>query len=253
VAPSSSGDDASASRADAAIDAPTAMDGGAPAGKVPIFIAQGMLGRTIVSCDDGNTWVGNHSWDRDGDPLMCRRVQEVTCGDPNCMYLINDTCTQHQCCDDTPDVPEGIAFGNDMLAGAWGHGQPGAIRSSTDGVTWTTQHVSNAFSMAFGGGRFVAAGNPGTAWSTDGISWTQGGMARFNTRGSPVRAFAYGDYGGGGRFVALSAGNGRDILVSSDGALTWWRPSVIPETCGLGVGGVGGDILSGNGILLIVD
>ena len=48
-------------------DAPTA-----PPGKVPMFIAQGTLGRTIVSCDDGQTWVGDHSWSSDGDPMMCK-------------------------------------------------------------------------------------------------------------------------------------------------------------------------------------
>jgi len=177
----------------------------------------------------------------------------VICFQSTCSYFVNGQCTQSMCCNDTPDIPEGIAFGHDVFVGAWGHGQPGALRTSSTGVDWTTTHISQAFSIAFGGDRFVAAGNPSTYWSVDGITWTQGGAADFDNT-SPVRSFGYGDYDGGGRFVSTAAGAGlRDILVSSDGALSWWRPSDIPDDCALGVGTGGGDILSGNGILLIVD
>ena len=231
--------------------------GGQPAGKVPIFVAQGNVGRTMVSCDDGQTWVGNHSWDIDGDPLMCGMKQDVTCFEGMCSYLNpNDgTCIQMGCCNDTPDVPEGVAFGNETFAGVWSHGGiPGAIRTSTDGIEWVTRGTSNSFSIAFGGGRFVASGNPETAWSTDGVTWTDGGKAEFNTTGSPVRSFGYGETQGGGRFVSVSAGNGRDILVSSDGGLSWWRPKIIPDDCVAGgTGNGGGGVLAGNGVLLIVD
>jgi hypothetical protein len=226
----------------------------APPGKVAMFIAQGQVGRTMVSCDDGNTWVGNHSWDRDADPLMCSMPQQATCGQMTCSYDIGGVCTAIQCCDDTPDIPEGVAFGRDAIAGAWGHGKPGAVRSTSDGLTWTTQEISYAYSIAYGGGVFVAAGNPQTSYSTDGINWKPGGAARFDTTGSPVRAIGYGDYANGGRFVAVSAGGGvRDILISSDGAMTWWRPSSIPATCAIGVGAGGGGILGAGENLVIVD
>src|SRR5262245_25357177 len=222
-----------------ATDAPPAPDAHVPPnGKVPMFIAQGQLGRTMVSCDDGMTWVGNHSWDKDGDPMMCGMVQDVKCGDPVCSYEVAGACVQKQCCDDTPDIPEGIAFGDTAIVGAWGHGMPGALRTTTDGLTWQTTQTSYAFSIAYGGGRFVAAGNSRTYWSTDGMTWTRGGDARFSTMGSPVRSFGYAAYDTG-RFVAISAGNGRDILISSDGGDTWWRPSEIPPTCAIQVGGNG--------------
>jgi hypothetical protein len=231
--------------------------GGGASPKVPVFIAQGMVGRTTVSCDDGNTWVGNHSWDIDGDPLMCSMVQNVTCFQGMASYedTTNNVCVQLVPCNDTPDIPAGMALGNGTFVGAWGHGfYPGALRTTTDGVAWTTRHQSDSFAIAYGSGRFVAAGNPDTYWSTDGTTWTQGGSAGFNTMGSPVRAMGYGEYDGGGRFVAVSAGNGRDIQVSSDGAQTWWRPSMIPAACASGsIGAGGGDVLSGNGVILIVD
>src|SRR5262249_26358212 len=174
-------------------------------------------------------WVGNHSWDIDGDPLVCGMKQNAICFQGNCSYFdnYNSQCVQLGCCNDTPDVPEGIAFGNDNFAGVWGHGGlQGAIRSSTNGVDWLTRAPRDSFSTAFGNGRFVAAGNPTTAWSTDGVTWTSGGMANFSTMGSPVRAMGYGPYANEGRFVAISTGNGHDVLVSSDGGATWWRPSV---------------------------
>src|SRR5262245_9965719 len=92
--------------ADGRVDAaPTNdTDGPPPAGKVAMFVAQGSLGRTMVSCDDGNTWVGNHSWEMDGDAFLCGMVQpDVRCGDP-CTYSQYGTCVQRPCCADVGDM-----------------------------------------------------------------------------------------------------------------------------------------------------
>jgi hypothetical protein len=60
----------------------------------------------------------------------------------------------------------------------------GGVRTSTDGgATWTSPTVNiagsgTACAVAYGGGRFVVAGNDatnyGTAWSTNGTTWTSG-------------------------------------------------------------------------------
>src|SRR5262245_36884214 len=34
-----------------------------PEGTIPIFVAQGNVGRTTISCDDGQSWVANRSDD----------------------------------------------------------------------------------------------------------------------------------------------------------------------------------------------
>lgn len=231
--------------------------GGVDPDKVPMFVAQGSAGRTTVSCDDGHTWVGDHSWDIDADPLMCGMAQSAVCYGATCSYLVNDECVQMECCNDSPDVAKGVIWGDGQFVATWGWGQPGAVRRSTNGIDWTTTHPNDSFGgLAYGGGRFVLASRF-PFWSTDGASWTAGETADFtNSDGSDmwsVRRFAYADYDGGGRFVAVASGNtNRDMLVSSDGGQSWWRPSVLPDDCANEISTYGG-IVSGNGVIVIVD
>jgi hypothetical protein len=225
------------------------------AGQVPMFVAQGYFGRTIVSCDDGHTWVGNHSWDIDDDGLWCGPKGAANCSDPTCSFLVNGKCDQTPCCNDTPDFSMGIVFGQNAFVGNWGHGLPGVIRRSTNGIDWTTTETVTYFGdIAYGGGRFVASSLK-PIWSADGITWMDGGAADFESAdgGKPdvVRRIGYGDYDGGGRFVALADPPGPAYLVSSDGAQTWWEPSVPPDACALGTNY--GGILSGNGVMVILD
>jgi len=234
-------------------------DGGnsKPPGKVPVFIAQGDFGRTMISCDDGNTWVGNRSWDIEGDPLVCGSKQAQRCTDTACSYTFKGQCQHVPCCIDTPDVAKGVIYGAGAFVATWGWGQPGAVRRSTNGIDWTTTHPDDSFGgVAFGGGRFVVASRT-PFWSTDGSSWTASPGADFrNNDGSTmwsVRRFGYAEYQNEGRFVAVASGNtDRDMLVSSDGGHTWWRPTTIPAACALDVSTYGG-IVSANGVIVIVD
>ncbi len=231
--------------------------GGAPAGKVPMFVAQGGVGRTTVSCDDGKSWVGDHAWDTDADPMMCGSAQSAVCYDGTCSYQVGGECIQMSCCDHSPDVAKGVVFGDGQLVATWGWGQPGEVRRSTNGIDWTTTHANDTFGgLAYGGGRFVLSSRS-PFWSTDGAAWTAGSLADFkNADGSDmwsVRRFAYADFQGEGRFVAVASGDvSRDMLVSSNGGETWWRPSVIPDDCAGEVSTYGG-IVSGDDVILIVD
>ncbi len=230
--------------------------GGAPTGKVPMFVAQGGVGRTTVSCDGGHTWVGDRAWDTDGDPMMCGMVQQGICYGAVCSYQVGDECVQMDCCDHAPDVPKGVAYGDGQFVATWGWGQPGVVRRSTNGLDWTTTHPNDSFGgIAYGSGRFVLSSRF-PFWSADGSTWTAGQEADFQGPNEgviwSVRNFAYADYDGGGRFIATASGNtDRDMLVSSDGGETFWRPSVIPEECAHGVSTYGGTV-SGNGVIVIV-
>ncbi len=91
---------------------------------------------------------------------------------------------------------------------------------SAAGLTWIattlpTLSAGTYASVAFGGDRFVAiatSGN-GTAYSTNGNTWTAGGNLPSSTTWTSV---AYGN----GRFVAIASG-GRSVAYSINGGLNW--------------------------------
>jgi hypothetical protein len=92
----------------------------------------------------------------------------------------------------------------------------GRVITSPDGVTWAAQDAGTTkalYSIAFGGGKFVAAGNGGTVLtSTNGSSWSP--------QDSGTQAHLYSIAYDGARFV--TTGGGGAILSSSDG--TNWTP-----------------------------
>src|SRR5262245_50601353 len=49
------------------------------AGQVAIIVAQGLVGRTTISCDDGLTWIANRSFDQEGSDLLCGNKTPVRC------------------------------------------------------------------------------------------------------------------------------------------------------------------------------
>ena len=225
-----------------------------------MFVAQGLMGRLTVSCDDGHTWIANQSWDISGDPMVCGMTEPVNCYEntPSCTYLGWNGCATATPCDclHHPGFSKGVAWGNGYFVATFGWGHPGSVRRSKNGIDWeeTLGQVDGFGGLAFGADRFVLASRA-PQWSTDGASWTLGEEADFREDDGgimwSVRRFAYADYDGG-RFVAVASGNSRDMLVSSDGGVSWWRPESIPPDCANGVGTYG-DILYGNGTIVIID
>jgi len=75
--------------------------------------------------------------------------------------------------------------------------------------------VNAVYSIAYGGGKFIAGGEDGkTAISTDGVTWTAG--TPYGTYS--FRAIAYGN----DKFVASAGATGYDIAYSTDGS-TWTK------------------------------
>ncbi len=230
-----------------------------PEGRIPIFVAQGMVGRSTISCDDGHTWVGDAAWDDGTDSHLCNSTN-VRCDTDgySCDQRWSDgSCdTETPCdCGHSPGFSKGVAYAGDYFVATWGWGWPGAVRRSRNGVDWETTLDNESFGgIAYGAGRFVVSARD-NYWSTDGETWTPGETADFSGPNEPiiwsVRRFAFADYDGG-RFVAVASGNtDRDVLVSSDGGETWWRPSVLPDDCGSSVGTYGG-IVYGNGVIAMI-
>lgn len=191
--------------------------GGAPAGLVPAFMAIGHQQRSMLSCDDGHTWVH----DQAADDAECWGEGD----EPDC--------------DHSPFAGRGLTYGNGWFVGAWGWGEPGSVRRTNDGVTWeTVMEESPTFAgLAFGRDTFVADGSPAFT-STDASTWTKQGETKL---GALYRGIGFVPYDGG-RFIAVGQdGDTLGISHSPDGK-TWTR-AVDNGGCGrsfLGIAGSAG-------------
>jgi hypothetical protein len=104
-----------------------------------------------------------------------------------------------------------LTYANTLFVAA---GSAGAIRTSTDGITWTARTsntISTINTLTYGGGGlyvYGAAGG-GIGTSTDGITWT----ARTSGTTSTIQTLTYGS-------IYVCAGNGGMLRTSTD-AITW--------------------------------
>ncbi len=123
-----------------------------------VFMASGHMGRTVMSCDDGKTWINDRS---DNDNARCWVAQT----DPNYVE-----------CDHTPYSARGLDANGGMFYTNHGWGFNGAVKKSRDGKNWETIQTGNwggeiaAFSkdIVF---RYAEGGN----WYrtiNQGVSWT---------------------------------------------------------------------------------
>ena len=200
--------------------------GGAHPGLIPMFVAQGHVGRTMISCDSGKTWVANRS---DDDSVVC---------------FANGFD-----CDHGPGAANGLAWGDGWFYGTFGWGQPGSIRRSHDGVTWDKVVNDTTFGgLAFGNGK-VLAGARNPRISADGVAWTE--LAEVPLDIWNIREVAFAPHEGG-RFVLVgNDGAVRQIAVSSNDGASWDLPKV-PDACDVSFYRAGG-IAHGNGVLLVTD
>jgi len=190
------------------------MAGEPSSDRIPAFVAQGDRMRTLVSCDDGQTWVADQG------------LPYVNCDEEDC--------------DHDEGAPRGIAYGNGWFVAAFGWGSPGSIRRSRDGVDWevTVEDLIHT-EVAFGEGIFMAGGGgeqPLT--SPDGDRWTE--TSESPNPNSRVVEFVNGDL-----FVVFGETD-EMITMTSDLGETWDVPSDRPEQCGPSATG----IASGNGVIV---
>lgn len=165
---------------------------------VDVFMASGHVGRTIMSCDDGQTWINDRS---DNPATRCW----VT-GDPN--YLE---------CDHTPMSGVGIDSDDGWFFTNFGWGYPGSIRRSRDGVQWETVRTNGwGGGVAFTKGILFSIWNRWDTSSDLGQTWSAVANSPYAQLGHPVvkrlgeRLIVYGRTGG--------------IRLSDDGGMTWAAP-----------------------------
>lgn len=209
----------------------TAVD----AGTMGLFVAIGHVNRSIVSCDDGRTWVGNRS---DNDEIRCF-TSAPDGGSSDCDHKYGSG--------------RGVAFtARAGFVGNWGWGDPGVIRRSADGVNWSVvDQGTNFASMAVGpDGTLFAASRSGKVSRDDGRTWTSAGTANLMAAGQPVWNVRRGGAGGTGQGVYVVVADSNTAMVSSD-LMTWRAPQTYPSVCGANIQWEGG-VASGNGVLVIL-
>ncbi len=109
-----------------------------------IFIGSGHVGRTVMSCDDGLSWINDRS-----------DVGAITG-------------------DHSASASRGIDAGNGYIYANYGWGYNGSVRRSQDGINWTVIHDGTwGGGIAYGkdylfhgaeGGKWYTSNNNGTSW-----------------------------------------------------------------------------------------
>lgn len=202
----------------ASSDAEIASDAGVS--RRAMFVAVGAKARTTISCDDGLTWVANHS---DDDTIRCGGGVD---------------------CDHDDKVGHGIAFGASWFVANFGHGPAGQIRRSADGVTWTRVDAAKSYqSMMRGATKFVAAGPTPLISTDDGATWTPGTRPVILVDGvRQAVTYRGGVYDGTG---FLMVADWPVATYSTDG--TTWTQRPIPAGCD-----ALGSLVAGAGTLMLL-
>ncbi|MCA9640182.1 MAG: hypothetical protein H6718_13940 [Polyangiaceae bacterium] len=197
--------------------------GGQPSGSVPLFVAQGHLGRTLISCDDGQTWTADRSdddqhtcWSQDANDIECDHQSTAGRG---LVYVPS-----------TADEPG-------TFVTTFGWGQPGSIRTSTDGVTWTPTLTGKTFAMlAYGSGTLMAGAHVPMRSSDTGVQWENTADPMLSVWNA--RTIGYAAHGNGLFVVVGGDGGQQDIVLSPDAGQSWFHPDTLPGECGANVRGV---------------
>ena len=218
----------------------------------PLFVAQGQMGRTTVSCDFGETWVDDHG---SLDSYRGVPYDDLTCAN----LPPNPEGGDRGNCDHNAHPARGIAFGGGDFMATFGWGEPGLVEKSSDGGAWTNVYDSAATREIFGGlayvqSTWVLAGSDSVRRSVDGgKTWSEKiGIedAIGNRRTGQTSAF-------GGRILVAAdqrpSGQAqiKPVRVSSDAGLTWWAPDTIPPQCGQGIQTEGGIVANGDTWLVV--
>ena len=190
----------------------------APAGMVGMFVASGNGGRTVISCDDGKTWIAQHKF--------------------------SDTNNDH-----SEFTHKGFAHGNGKMAELIGWGAVSSVKYSEDGVTWLRKNVPNKENgtIVFDGVNFVIANGGGSSSATDpGGTWTGAGGTGHGTH-------ARG--GGGGprgsmRGAAVAGGSNAVPVVTWNGGKSWAKANGCPAMDFYNLGQTGGAAMGLESLLI---
>jgi photosystem II stability/assembly factor-like uncharacterized protein len=190
-----------------------------------MFVAQGYAGRTLLSCDDGRSWVADQS-DRGWN--YCET---------------ND-------CDHDSGTGRSVIWAEGWFFATFGWGEGGAIRRSRDGVEWESVLEGKVFGgLAYGNGRLLAAYK--NSWYSDdlGETWQTPGEPSISGRNARATAFVPYD---GGRFLIVARSSTTEEIVRSTDAVSFVAAETLPRACVEGVRLPGPRIAYGNGTTVTI-
>jgi hypothetical protein len=170
---------------------------GNPSSQANVFIAAGHMGRTVISCDDGMTWIRDRS---DNDNTRC-----WVDGNPNYVE-----------CDHTVSSFTGLDFGGGWFYTQFGWGSNGTVRRSRDGNTWETIR-SNGW-----GGGLAYTNNTLVSLFTDRWAYSLNQGSQFQDVAVNSNAFELPFiYKTGQRFFARGRSGGSQVLAVSENGVAW--------------------------------
>lgn len=214
-------DDAGAPGADAGAETDA---GPLPEGRVPMFVAYGHAARTLTSCDGGETWIGEHSFEADGH-------------------------------DHSPYSGLGrMTYGDGRFLGCAGWGNPTRVIYSEDGLAWedlpdesfvleggdVERPRQGCSGITWDGARYALVAGSRLFTSPDGRAWTRHPDALPGS--DNVRAVGGGD----GLIIYIRGG----AYLSGDGGDSWYQGSGYDPECSNGVQRGGGIHVTGDRVVI---
>lgn len=200
-------------------------------GRVPMFIAQGDVGRTTISCDGGRTWIEDQF---NASPARCENGVD---------------------CDHDGGAGRGIVFGDGWFFATFGWVSGVGERAygvyrSEDGVKWQKVTERTIFAgLAYQNGVLLGGAASASRSEDKGATWTHRVATRLSV--GNARRTGASDYDGGRFFIYGSGGGDDDLVVSSDGGRTFWKPTARPAACTSSQWS--GGFASGNGVTILID
>lgn len=170
--------------------------------KVGVFVASGHMARTVISCDDGRTWIHDQSAN---NAARC-----WVDGDPNYVE-----------CDHTPYSGVGLEYNDDWFFASFGWGFPGSLRRSQNGRQWqVTRNDTTASGLAYVNSILFLNWQNGFRSLDQGTTWMPVASRELQSLSFPTVS----------RVNSLMIATGRDdraqrFAISRDQGATWTLPS----------------------------
>ncbi|MEM9188839.1 MAG: hypothetical protein AAGF12_06670 [Myxococcota bacterium] len=189
---------------------------------VPIFMAQGYMGRTIISCDEGRSWVHEQ---------FAAGVGITECGDPTTARCMRNGCD----CDHNTGAAKGVAYRDGWFYALFGWGTPSTVWRTQNGIDWETELLPEMYGGIAAGNDVLLLGNrrwrriPSGAMESEGLPYYQF-QSSTGQNVNAVRRMFFSPVNGG-VFLTFASNAARALAISRDDGQSWASPRSLPDEC----------------------